>query len=200
MIEMKKSGRWAHLGFRRSPESRSAHWSRSPARFQWLLGDSNTTTGFKRARRTRLREPPLRSRPEETRKGGWRSTERQWASGLDDGVDLRRNRPSQLVREEHPVEVERIEVQGGARAHLRRRIWAGRLLERRRFGDRFWHPRCNSCRETKGEKERSPGAICRRLGMEKGLGFRADLIGRLGRHRALAGLCLELEEGADRWD
>jgi hypothetical protein len=49
-IEMKQRGRGAHLGFRRSPKSRSARWSRSSARFQWLLGDGDATMRLGRTR------------------------------------------------------------------------------------------------------------------------------------------------------
>jgi hypothetical protein len=51
----------------------------------------------------------------------------------------------------------------------------------------------------KREEERGFEAIYSRLGVENRLGFGADLIGRLGRHRVPVELCLELEEEADRW-
>jgi hypothetical protein len=119
---------------------------------------------------------------------------------MDDGVDLRRIGPRQLVSEKRRWNTERLGGAGGAGAHRWWLIWLGKLADAAEFGMEFRRLEAKSAKEKKGRRGR------RRRGFYRGswLGERAKVSrgfddGWWRWCRARPGHWLEVEREADTW-
>jgi hypothetical protein len=124
--ERDSEGREAHrarLGFRRGSPVR-AYWRRRPAGFWRSLDYGETTTSFRTMRWSRELDRRPRLLAEGGEGYGWSEHDAGVHRVMDDGVDLRRNGPGQLVREKCREEEESLVGEGEDRAYQRRRIRA----------------------------------------------------------------------------
>jgi hypothetical protein len=86
-----------------------------------ILDDGEATTGIRESRGARERGRRLRLLPGEGGRGSWSEHDAGVHRVTDDGVDLRQNRPVQMVREKRREEEESLGGEGEDRAYLRRR-------------------------------------------------------------------------------
>jgi hypothetical protein len=93
---------------------------------------------------------------------------------MDDGVDLRRDGPGQMVREKRLSKTEGIGRVSGSGAHRRRRNRLDEPADVLRFGEKFGQPGGMIWRGKKGEEERRGRPSYRRGFASKRQGINRD--------------------------
>jgi hypothetical protein len=93
----------------------------------------------------------------------------------DEELNLLQNKIEERVREVRQVRDDggRPEGDGGFTGRCRNRPWLP--ADMRGFDEKFRSPRCGSSGEAKGERERTPGAICRHRERSKRAGSNEGL-------------------------
>jgi hypothetical protein len=105
--------------------------------FRWVLGDGDDTMRIRRMRWPRLLVWNPRLLPGLVQRGGWSENGAGVLRVSDDGVDLRRIGPSQLVRETCQGEEKILEVREEADADQRWRIRPEKLADTVESGEGF---------------------------------------------------------------